>query len=196
MRAVIRSLITLLLFAGVLCSQPQDPLPECEWCGADEAPNDVSWETNIADENEEGERLTITGTVLHTDGNTPAPDVIIYFYHTNNKGIYPKRGNETGNGRRHGYLRGWVKTNKNGEYRVNTIRPVSYPDGTEPAHIHIAVKEPDKDEYWIDPIIFEGDPLITPEFMRRIENRGGSGIMKLIQKGNMLYGVKNIILLN
>jgi protocatechuate 3,4-dioxygenase beta subunit len=190
-------LIAIILFVGNGCMQPQqEDLPECEWCGANEAPENVNWETTIAGKNEEGDRLIITGTIFKTDGKTPAADVILYLYHTNNKGIYPKQGDETGNGRRHGYLRGWVKTNENGEYKINTIKPAPYPSSAEPAHIHTVVKEPGKDEYWIDSIIFEGDALITPEFRKRLENRGGPGIITLSKENRVWRGIRNIVLEN
>ena len=137
-------------------------LPECEWCGAGEAPADVSWRTTIAGKDEPGERLVVRGTVYRPDGKTPAPGVILYAYHTNAKGVYPKKGTETGNARRHGYLRGWMKTDSAGRYEFRTIRPAAYPGGDNPEHIHVTVKEPGKAEYWIDEFHFADDPLLTP----------------------------------
>ncbi len=95
-------------------SGAQEALSECEWCGADEAPKNLKGETTIAGPEEEGRRLIISGTAYQADGQMPASDVMLYVYHTNNEGIYPKRGDETGNGRRHGYLRSWLRTNKQG----------------------------------------------------------------------------------
>ena len=57
------------------------------WCGsAQEAPNDVSWKAVLADEKDEGEPLIISGIVFEKDGKTPAPNILIYAYHTNAKG--------------------------------------------------------------------------------------------------------------
>ena len=107
------------------------------------------------------DKMLIRGTVFQKDGRTPAEGVIIYAYHTNKKGIYPTKGDERGWARRHGYLRGWVKTDSKGRYSFYTFKPASYPSRTEPAHVHLIVKEPDKNEYWIDSIEFEDDPLLT-----------------------------------
>ncbi|MEL6719082.1 MAG: intradiol ring-cleavage dioxygenase, partial [Bacteroidota bacterium] len=68
-------------------------------------------------------KLKLTGIVYQQDGKTPAPNVIIYAYHTNRAGIYPKRENSEGWERRHGYLRAWVKTNADGNYTFYTFQP-------------------------------------------------------------------------
>ena len=138
--------------------------------------------------------LGINGTVYKADGKTPAPDVVLYLYHTNEKGIYPKKGNEKGWAKRHGYLRGWVKTNQKGEYKFVSLRPAPYPGATEPAHIHVTVKEPFLNEYYIDEFLFSDDPLVTPEKRAKLENRGGSGIVKIFDVCNMYKGSRNIYL--
>lgn len=93
---------------------------------------------------ENGKKILITGKVFKADGKTVAPGVILYLYQTNASGIYPTRGNETGWAKRHGYLRGWLKTNKAGEYSFFASRPGAYPAGNNPEHIHITIKEPEK----------------------------------------------------
>lgn len=34
---------------------------------------------------QKGQKLMITGTIYQSDGKTPAPDVILYYYHTDTK---------------------------------------------------------------------------------------------------------------
>lgn len=191
------SAVALLLVLFVSASLPlyganaqdPEPLPACEWCGATEAPPDVSWTTTIAGPEEPGDPLVISGTVYHPDGSTPAPGVILYVYHTNAAGIYPKGGNEAGNGRRHGYLRSWVKTDDQGQYRVKTIRPGTYPTCSEPAHIHMTVKPPGVEEYWIDSLVFAGDRLITPE------NRGRLRVIEVLRDEDQTWrGTRDIVL--
>lgn len=139
-------------------------------------------------------QLKITGTVFKKDGKTPAENVIIYIYHTNRQGIYETKGNETGWAKRHGFIRGWIKTGKDGKYTFYTFKPAAYPDGSEPEHIHITVKEPDKNEYYLDEYVFEDDPILTQSTKNKLKNRGGSGIMKLIKGSGMLTGERNIFL--
>ena len=168
----------------------------CEWCGANEAPLDIGWEETIANEEVTGERLILEGTVYEPDGKTPAENVVIYAYHTNSNGIYEKKGNETGNGKRHGYLRGWAKTNANGNYRFHTIKPAPYPNNAEPAHVHMTLKGENFDEYWINATWFEGDRIITKEMTDKLtRTRGFSNIIELTknEKG-ILIGTRAIII--
>ncbi len=152
-------------------------LPDCEWCGAAEAPGNLTSTITLADKNEPGERLLLQGTVLASDGVTPAPGVLLYLYHTNATGLYAQRGGETGNGRRHGYLRGWLLSDDQGNFEVRTILPGYYPNRSQARHIHMTVKEAGRPEYWIDNVLFAGDPLITAKELDRRESRGGPGIV-------------------
>lgn len=133
----------------------------------------------LPDWNQDSSGIAINGTVYKADGKTPAAGVIIYIYHTDQTGIYPKRGDEKGWAQRHGYLRGWMKTSKDGTYKFWTRRPAAYPGRQDPAHIHAIVKEPGMNEYWIEDFVFDDDPLLTPERRARMENRGGDGILKI-----------------
>ena len=169
----------------------------CEGCEGiyEGMPKDLSWQTVIADSAELGERLEISGTIFKKDGKTRAKDIILYVYHTNAKGYYEPTKNQTGWARRHGHLRGWVKTDEKGRYAFRSIRPAPYPNGTVPAHIHCIIKEPEKNEYWIDDFFFEEDMLITERIKSRLEKRGGSGIIKLTKGENGVWaGTRNIVL--
>lgn len=182
---------TLVAFVTIKVKNPDvSPVktPNCEWCGASEAPPNINWQARIAPEDEPGTRLVLEGTIYESDGITPAPGVIVYAYHTNIEGIYPVKGNETGNGKRHGYLRGWALTNNLGQYQFTTIKPAPYPSRNEPAHIHMTLLRNDFEEYWIGSTVFKGDPLINDEV-------DSSQIISLkeSEKGT-LYGQRNIIL--
>jgi len=170
----------------------------CEGCEAIfESPisfEKLSWVDTLPDFNDKGPKLEISGIVYHPDAKTPAKGVVIYVYHTDQKGIYPKKGNETGWAKRHGYIRGWAKTDKNGYYKFYTLKPAPYPGGNIPAHIHVTVKESDKNEYWIDEYLFDDDPLLTKEERQKQEKRGGNGIINLVARDGFLYATRNITL--
>ncbi len=150
---------------------------------------------------EGGTKLLLTGIVYQRDGKTPAPGVLLYYYQTNTEGRYLHKAEEKRSmppnnlGQTHGYIRGWVKTGADGRYAIYTIRPGSYPTHDEPAHVHITVKEPnDIKEYYIDDFVFDDDKLLTSAKRQKLENRSGSGILRLVQKDGLQVGERNIIL--
>jgi protocatechuate 3,4-dioxygenase beta subunit len=197
----------IILISNIACSQKSDKKTtratnvyvggSCEGCEAiHESPVPFDSLTNLSrlpDWNEKGRKLAVHGVVYKPDG-TPAPNVIIYVYHTDQRGIYPTKGDEKGWGKRHGYLRGWMKTNEKGEYKFFTLRPAAYPGRKDPEHIHVTIKEPDKNEYWIDEYVFDDDPLLTDKQRKNLEDRGGSGILKVKNAENMLKAERNIYL--
>jgi len=142
----------------------------------------------------EGQKLCITGKVFKLDGKTPAPNVILYYYHTDLNGLYSASDDLDKRALRHGYIRGWVKSDAKGNYSIYTIRPGAYPNRTDIAHIHITVKEPKLNEYWINNFVFDDDPLLTIAKRKALQNRGGSGILKLRDNGEMQIAEHNIIL--
>lgn len=139
------------------------------------------------------EKLKITGTIYEPDGKTPAEGVILYVYHTNTEGVYPTRGDETGWARRHGYIRGWVKTGPDGQYTFYTSKPGSY--NRNAAHIHPVILEPNGKYYWLGSYLFEGAPNLSQRQLNQQNPRGGSdGILKLEKERNLLIGERDLIL--
>lgn len=133
-------------------------------------PSSLTSEGRIAPPGEPGEPIVLKGTVRRPDG-TPAAGVVVYAYHTNADGVYPKDTTF------HGRLRGWVRSDAEGRYRFTTIRPAGYPDGAECAHIHMHVIEPGVGTYYIDNIIFDDDPDLPRRLRQQSANgRGGSGL--------------------
>ncbi|NOT35909.1 MAG: intradiol ring-cleavage dioxygenase, partial [Saprospiraceae bacterium] len=127
-----------------------------------------------------GQRILLTGIVYQNDGKTPAPDVLLYYYHTNLDGKYVHNFNESRSmtpnelGQTHGCIRGWVKTDNKGKYYIYTVRPGTYPTNDEPSHVHITLKEPnDIKEYYIDDFVFDDDKLLTSAKRKKLEKRCG-----------------------
>jgi len=144
---------------------------------------------------EKGQKLLVTGKVYKIDGKTPAPNIIIYYWQTDNNGFYAPRKGMDENAKRHGHIRGWVKTDEQGNYAIYTIRPTPYPNENIPAHIHTSIKEPNiENEYYIDEFVFDDDKILTGEKRKKLENRGGSGILRLLNKGTLQIAEHNIIL--
>lgn len=188
-------------FLLVSCTQSQNAADRkaggpCEGCEAlyEYGSQKLNATDTFPDFPDDGPKLRITGTVYQNDGTTPAAGVIVYAYHTDQRGIYPTRGGETNWARRHGYLRGWMKTGADGRYTFYTLVPASYPNTTIEKHIHMTVKEPGVREYYIDEILFDHDPYLTPSARKRQPQRGGPGIITLTNEGDLNVGVRDIVL--
>lgn len=145
---------------------------------------------------EKGQRLLVTGIIYYLDGKTPAPNVIVYYWQTDNNGYYSPQPAMEQAAVRHGHIRGWIKTDRNGKYAIHTIRPAPYPNDAIPAHIHFSIKESDiENEYYIDDLNFDDDKLLIPYFKKYPqENRGGSGVVRLLQQGNIQIAEHDLVL--
>ncbi len=144
---------------------------------------------------EMGQKLLITGTVYKLDGRTPAQNVTIYYWQTDSKGYYSPSEKLNARAKRHGHIRGWVRTDERGRYSIYTIRPSPYPNENIPAHIHTSIKEPNIDtEYYIDEFVFDDDKLLTGTKRKSLENRGGSGILRVLISGDLQVAEHNIVL--
>ncbi len=193
------TLICSLLLHVSLAQYPTtgELIGRCEGCEAvfEYGDRTISSTDTLPGFNMDGSKIKVSGTVYGPDGTTPAADVILYLYHTDQNGVYPTRGDEEGWERRHGFIREWIKTDDNGKYEFYTLKPAVYPNRTEPAHIHITVLEPDGKYYWLNSYHFEGDELLTEKELNDEKPRGGSkGILSLEMKNGILTGRRDIIL--
>ena len=50
------------------------------------------------------------------------------------------------------------------------------------------------EQYYIDEFIFDDDPFLKPEERNRLEQRGGNGIVTLRRQGDLLVGIRDIVL--
>lgn len=152
-------------------------------------PEPLESRSRIAPASATGVPMVIEGTVRHPDG-TPAPGIVVYAYQTDAGGIYP-RGDTA-----HGALRGWAHSDANGRYGFDTIRPGAYPDSNIPQHVHMHVIEPGRVTYYIDDLVFDDDPLLTPAHRKRTATgRGGSGLGHPVRDARGVWRVQRDITL-
>ncbi|HEY8563568.1 MAG TPA: twin-arginine translocation signal domain-containing protein [Pyrinomonadaceae bacterium] len=155
-----------------------------EGMGAIDAPKDVAPRAVLTTAADRGEKMLITGTVFQPDGKRPAPNALIYLYHTDIEGYYGRKSGE----HKHGRYRGWLLTDTNGKFEFTTIKPAPYPENRFAAHIHMTVTTENMKEDWIDSVLFEGDPLISARERETAGQKGGfNPIVRLEKTANGVW---------
>ena len=104
----------------------------------------------IASAAEPGERLVLTGKVFGLDGK-PRAGAVLEVWHTDASGHY-RSDNREGPAR----LRGFVRTDADGSYVIETIKPGLYPGAKSGAHIHFKIDGGPTQTLFID----GGQPLL------------------------------------
>lgn len=141
----------------------------------------------VAGPDEPGDRLVISGRVMTPDGARPAPGVVLYVHQTDSAGIY--RQADGGHA-----LQGWLVSDAEGRYRIETVRPGPYPSGGMPAHIHVYVGEPGREAYYLNDIVFEGDPEVTPAYLDGLVDASDDGVVRLVRDGDGWRGERDLVL--
>lgn len=143
----------LIATSGALISQEREDIPDPYLSPRYVAPPNAPSDLVIAGTDEPGDRFIVTGRVL--DGNTPLAGVSIYVFQADADGLYTRDGtNSDENARLHGALR----SDANGRYRFETIRPKGY--GGAPAHVHYVVSFPGYRTRLLD-LWLADDPLLV-----------------------------------
>lgn len=147
------------------------------------------YRTILADPDEPGTRVYISGTVIENDCETPIQNAIVDVWHANDNGCYTLFMEcDTGNPEEDPYnLRGQMLTNENGEYAFESIWPGYY--GTRPKHFHYKITTPNGLEL-VTQCYFEGDQLINAQW----EDEHSGQIIPLEETENGLVGVFDIIM--
>lgn len=90
------------------------------------------WAIRLAPADAKGERLVVTGTLYATDRKTPLQGVTVYVYNTDPAGHYSRDGKSESEP----YVCGVFTTGPGGKFRVETLRPASYPGTRITPHVH------------------------------------------------------------
>jgi protocatechuate 3,4-dioxygenase, beta subunit len=148
----------------------------------------LSASARIAPATEPGIPLTIRGRVFRHDGRTPAPDIVVFAYHTDATGHYdaPSAGPHSWR------LRGWAKTDAEGRFEFATIRPAPYPNRHIAAHVHFSIDGPGVSRQDAG-LLFEGDPFLTVAEQQDSAKAGVFGSVRPVEeRGGVQYVTLNI----
>ena len=109
----------------------------------------------LADANETGTRIIISGQVYNLECSEVIPNTEIDIWHANDAGGYDNTGYN---------LRGKITTNSQGFYVFESIKPGLYLNGTafRPSHIHFKITPPGFNTL-ITQLYFQGDPHIPAD---------------------------------
>ena len=143
--------IIVVLVSFVLVSFAAGPPP------TPASPPNVARVGTIAGSSEPGTRLIVAGQVVAPDGTSPAPNVVVYAYQTDSTGHYQN------DPARIARLHGWAKTDAQGRFEFQTIRPGAYPGRAVAAHIHFHIYGGGYPLQWTEDLMFADDPLLRPE---------------------------------
>ena len=118
---------------------------------------DAPFRSVLANENEPGQRLFISGTVKQNDCEDFISGSLIELWQANDEGCYGiVEDCDTGNPENDYFnLRGKFFSDINGDYTFESILPGYY--GSRPRHLHIKITTPDE-EVLVSQLYFENDP--------------------------------------
>ena len=145
--------------------------------------------TILANSEEPGTRIFISGVVTADDCETPIQNALVDVWHANDNGCYSVfQECQSGNSNNDPYnLRGIISTDQNGYYGFESIFPGYY--AGRPRHFHYKITSPSGLEL-ITQCYFEVDPLIDGDWE---QNHPGL-VIPLEETENGLFGEFNIVL--
>jgi len=161
-----RTLSVLLLVTAMLFPVGADAQ------SSHEAPRNAPSTGRLTPAAEPGPPLSVSGVVVDPEGK-PVAGASLYAFQTDAEGYYGvKPVSDNQNPR----LKVLLRTDAQGRWAFETIRPGSYPNSRAPGHIHFEVSAEGFTTKVFE-IVFEGDPFVTaqmktnPAFsVRPIEN--------------------------
>lgn len=121
----------------------------------------------FAPPDEPGTRLVVSGKVWDHTGTRGVAGVKLYAYHTDAQGIYNKPLSL-----QRARLKGTVITDAQGRFEWRTIRPMPYPGGGNPAHIHIEASGGGYPTQHPDALEFSDDPYLTDAQKKASQAKG------------------------
>jgi protocatechuate 3,4-dioxygenase beta subunit len=144
----------------------------------------ASSKIKLAPQGERGTPLVVEGRVNRPDGATPAAGVTVYAYQTGADGRYTKPGSTTMR------IHGWLTTDGEGRFRIDTVRPGPYPQSRVAAHIHLQCWSHEFPPQHTPELMFEDDEFVTSEDLRRAAGLGDFRNVHRVGNGRVVHNVR------
>lgn len=154
-------------------------------------PPNVMSSARIAPASEAGTPLVIHGRLFAADRRTAVPGAIVFAYHTDREGLYDRPGTAPHSWR----LRGWARTDAEGRFQFDTIRPGAYPGRNAPAHVHFSVFN-GSERFHAGELQFDDDPIVTESQRSRSRDRGAFGEVRPVRREGNVEHVEVALLLD
>lgn len=178
-----------LRHAALVCAAilAVDPFWMRSWNEAQRTrPQTMTSISRIAPVREPGTPLVVHGQVLGPDGRAPAAGVIVHAYHRDREGFDFGPNDSAMTTWR---LQGWAKTDAEGRFEFQTIRPAPDHLGREGSHIHFTLETQRFGRQWAHAIFFADDPLVTASERRRSTEAGSFAWVRTV---SVVDGVQNV----
>ena len=113
----------------------------------------------MVDPNEPGQRIRLDGRIVDMESGEPLPGALMQLFHTDASGEY-RPGMDAGGGAGNPRLFGYLRTDAEGRFTVDTIMPERYPNSTVPRHVHYRVWAEGYPEH-VSECFFDADPNLS-----------------------------------
>ena len=113
----------------------------------------------MIDSHEVGRRIRLEGRVVDMATDQPLPGALMKFFHTDATGEY-RPGMDAGGGAGNPRLWGYVRSDAEGRFTVDTIMPERYTNSSVPRHVHYHVWVGNRPRYASE-CFFDSDPLLS-----------------------------------
>lgn len=168
--------VAVVLWPGLASAQDVEFIRAWERAQREKPPK-VPSRSRIAPADEPGTALLIHGRIFRSDGRTSAPGMTVFAYHTDRTGLYDDRSKGPHSWR----LRGWAKSDAEGRFGFDTIRPAPYPGRGIAAHVHLSIEGPGVPRRWTADVLFSDDPLVTAAERAASSKAGAFGSVRTVR---------------
>ncbi len=119
----------------------------------------------LVDAQEAGRRIRLAGQVIDMKSGKALAGALVQLYHTDATGEY-RPGMDAGGGAGNPRLWGYLRTDREGRFTVDTIMPERYPNSSVPRHVHYRVWAEGYPEL-VSECFFDSDPNLDAETRKK-----------------------------